>query len=50
MQTAEQAGQVEAARRYHARLLEIAAAAGTPRPELAMARRYFGQAVGNLRT
>ena len=40
---AEQAGQAEAARRHYARLLDIAAAADTPRPELAMARRYLGR-------
>jgi hypothetical protein len=40
---AERAGQAEAARRHYARLLEIAAAADTPRPELAEARRYLGR-------
>jgi tetratricopeptide (TPR) repeat protein len=40
---AERAGQAEAARRHYARLLEIAAAADAPRPELAQARRYLGR-------
>ncbi len=40
---AERAGRAEAARRHYARLLEIAAAADTPRPELVEARRYLGR-------
>ncbi len=39
---AEQAGQRDAARRHYTRLLDIAAA-DTPRPELAQARRYLGR-------
>jgi tetratricopeptide (TPR) repeat protein len=39
---AEQAGQAEVARQHYARLLEIAAA-DTPRPEIAVARRYLGR-------
>jgi len=40
---AEQAGRADEARQHYARLLEIAAGADTPRPELAMARRYLGR-------
>jgi tetratricopeptide (TPR) repeat protein len=40
---AELAGDHEAARRTYTQLLEIAAKADTPRPELAMARAYLGQ-------
>ncbi len=40
---AEQAGRAEVARRHYAHLLEIAARADAPRPELVQARRYLGQ-------
>lgn len=40
---AEQAGGVEAVRLHYARLLEVATAADTPRPELEAARRYLGR-------
>jgi len=40
---AERAGDTETARRHYARLLDIAAAADTPRPELDRARASVGQ-------
>jgi Flp pilus assembly protein TadD len=40
---AELAGDREAARRAYTQLLEIAAQADAPRPELAMARAYLGR-------